>query len=317
MNQYIANGETFLRSCLFDGLAHSYDTAGHCYVKPYPEVTGYVIKYFCNQNQVTDQIISAADRLLEIQDPIAGGFPSFYQTEYLYAFDTAQILVGLAALYEKTHLGKYLEASIQAGRFLSRMQMDNGGIIPVFDRRHQEKLLDSRTYQMWNGPFSGLMCKITEAYDALYQITHHDDWLCLKHLTAAFYKDVPYIEYTHPLGYWLEGLLAGGHSEKVRTVLEEKVIPRIQANGFIPYTQTLGYAYVSGTIQLGIILYKMGYAAFARRIRDYGRLVQEHSDTGGLFQYAKGNGTIDASIHAEINSWGTKYFCELERLLAD
>lgn len=315
MNQFVARGEGFLKNCMFDGLAHSYDVEKRRYVKPYPEVTGYIIKYFCDQNQVTGPIIASADYLLDIQDPDYGGFPSIYQTEYLYAFDTAQILTGLAALYEKTGIEKYLNAALHAGSFLVDMQADEGGIVPVFYRREKEKLLDSRTYQIWNGPLSGLMCKVTEAYAALYRITRDFQWNRLIQLTADYYEKAAYIECSHPLGYWLEGLTAAGRFDKVQSILEKKVIPRVQKGGYIPYTHTSEYAYVSGTIQLGIILCKLGYVDLAYQIRDYGRLVQAHSDSGGLFQYARKDGSLDNTIHAEVNSWGTKYFCELERIL--
>ena len=44
----VKRGENYLLDCVFDGLAHSYDVLTKSYVKPYPEVTGYVIKYFCD-----------------------------------------------------------------------------------------------------------------------------------------------------------------------------------------------------------------------------------------------------------------------------
>ena len=59
----------------------------------------------------------------------------------------------------------------------------------------------------------------------------------------------------------------------------------------------------------------MGYTDEAKKIREYGRMVQKKSDTGGLFQYADRNGDLNRDIHSEINSWGTKYFCELERMM--
>ena len=46
MNKYIERGEKFLKNCVFNGLAHSWNVESKTYVKPYPEVTGYVIKYF-------------------------------------------------------------------------------------------------------------------------------------------------------------------------------------------------------------------------------------------------------------------------------
>jgi hypothetical protein len=95
------------------------------------------------------------------------------------------------------------------------------------------------------------------------------------------------------------------------------VIPRICGNGYIAYTPELEYAYVSGVIQLGILLFKLGYVEEARKIRAYGRTVQEKDTCGGLFQYADSEGNLDHHVHTEVNSWGTKYFCELERLMLD
>ena len=68
---------------------------------------------------------------------------------------------------------------------------------------------------------------------------------------------------------------------------------------------------------IGIILYKRGYLEEAKKIREYGRLVQSNHLSGGLFQYADRHGKLDSSIHSEINSWGTKYFCQLEKLLEE
>ena len=40
MNKYIERGEKFLKNCVFNGLAHSWNVESKTYVKPYPEVTG-------------------------------------------------------------------------------------------------------------------------------------------------------------------------------------------------------------------------------------------------------------------------------------
>ena len=53
------------------------------------------------------------------------------------------------------------------------------------------------------------------------------------------------------------------------------------------------------------------------KIRDYGRSVQEKDNSGGLFQYADMYGDLDNHVHTEINSWGTKYFCELEQIIEE
>ena len=314
MNCYIQQGEKFLRDCIFDGLAHSYDVIKKEYVKPYPEVTGYVIKYFCDHHMLINEMEEAGEYLISLQDEI-GGWSSFYAQWNLYAFDTAQILIGLCALYQETKNKKYLESALQGGRFLKFMQMENGAFIPIYNRKLKQKDANKKIYDIWNGPFSGLMCKLTEAYDILYLLTQEKEFLLAKEKTADFYEKAEYIEYTHPMGYWLEGLYAAERYEKIEEVLTKHVLPDIRENGFIPYRKDLPYAYVSGSIQLGIILQKMGYRKEAELIKAYGRKVQACHVCGGLFQYADSQGALDKHVHTEINSWGTKYFCELERCL--
>lgn len=315
MNKYVRSAESFLDKCVFNGLAHSLDVVTNKFVKPYPEVTGYYIKYFCDNYSVNEKIKETGNYLLSIQDTFFGGWSSFYDTDFLYTFDTAQILIGLCSLYMQTKDNKYLDAILKAEKFLNMMQLSNGAFIPIYDRKRREKIIDKNVYYIWNGPFSGLMCKLTEAYDSLFDVTGEKEYLETKNKIADFYSNSKYIEHTHPLGYWLEGLYCAKRFELVQDILDTYVIPRIEANGYISYQEKLPYAYVSGVIQLGIILYKMGYISLAVSIREYGRQVQNKHSSGGLFQYAKSNGDLDTHIHTEINLWGTKYFCELERLL--
>lgn len=82
----------------------------------------------------------------------------------------------------------------------------------------------------------------------------------------------------------------------------------LQSNGYIPYAAQLPYAYVSGTVQLGIILFKMDYVKEALHIRDYARRVQLKDVSGGLFQYTDKDSNLDNHIHTEINSLGNKVF---------
>ena len=315
-NLYIFKGEQFLKKCLFDGLAHSYDVMTGNYVKPYPEVTGYIITYFCNHGIIFDELINSADFLVENQNS-EGGWPSFYEKQNLFTFDTAQILIGLCSLYKSIGETKYLNAAVKGGDFLLKMQLGNGGFIPIYNYKKKQGVINKRTYSIWNGPFSGLMCKLTEAYNILFEITNDIKYKNSCFLTADFYESADYIECTHPMGYWLEGLLAAGKNEKVDEVLQKYVISRIRSNGYIPYKEDLPYAYVSGVIQLGIILFKRGYKEEAKKIRDYGRSVQEKDNSGGLFQYADMYGDLDNHVHTEINSWGTKYFCELEQIIEE
>ena len=69
-NTYINTGENFLKACVFNGLAHSYDVPTNKYVKAYPEVTGYIIQYFCeNYDKLPSNIIKAGNKLVKIQIP--------------------------------------------------------------------------------------------------------------------------------------------------------------------------------------------------------------------------------------------------------
>lgn len=318
INEYIQKAEKYLQECVFDGLAHSYDVITNQYIKPYPEVTGYVLKYFCdNYKELPQNILEAGNKLVEIQDGKVGGYSTFDNNELLYTFDTSQILIGLIALYKKTGVKKYKIAAIKAGKFLLMMQLENGAILPIYDNKSEEVYISNQTYSIWNGPWSGLMCKITEGFQALYELTGEKGYLIAKIKAGDFYVKANYIECTHPLGYWLEGLYEAKKYEKVNSILENKVIPRIKDNGFISYKEDLNYAYVSGVIQLGIILYKMGYTDEAKKIREFGRCVQRNDNSGGIFQYADFKGNLDYHVHTEINSWGTKYFCQLERLLEE
>ena len=315
MNDYIKKGETYLEKCVFDGLAHSWDVDKREYVKAYPEVTGYIIDYFCNYcDSVPVSVIKAADYLVDIQDS-TGGYSSFCEPNILYVFDTAQIMKGLCSLYERKHDDRYLEAAIKAAIFILKSQESVGCFKPIFNLKSNAWIIRDETYSLWNGPFSGLMCKVVEALIKINRLLDDKRYLNAIQRAGDFYKKVSPITHTHPLGYWLEGLLSCGEDELVKNIIETRVLDRIESNGFISYSGAESYAYVSGVIQIGIVLLKMGYTDEARIIREYGRMVQKKSDTGGLFQYADRNGDLNRDIHSEINSWGTKYFCELERMI--
>lgn len=313
MNQHLNKAERWLLTCIRNGLANSFDVLTNKWCKPYPEVTGYLLSYFCSNNLFNQSIKNAGNKLLKIQAK-NGGFYSIENKKILYTFDTGQILIGLLELYKITNISKYKEAAVKGGDFLINQQMDNGAFIPIYKKRSNIQIINQNTYSTWNGQYSGLMCKLTEAYNALYETTKDEKYLKHRNLTTAFYKNMPDIECTHPMGYFFEGLYAGGEIDLVKEKLKKNIVPRLRKNGYIPYKENLPYAYVSGTIQLGIILYKTGFLDEALKIRNYGRLVQSMHNSGGIFQYAGETGILDKNVHTEINSWGTKYFCELERL---
>ncbi len=320
-NIYIDKAESYLQNCIINGLANSFDVKKQIYVKPYPEVTGYVLTYFCEHNIHDKTVYEMAKRLVSLQDS-AGGWSSFFNTNYLYTFDTAQILNGLCKYYlttnnkQQTTNNRLYNIIELAVHFIKYMQLENGAFVPLFDKIKCERVLMRQTYDIWNGPFSGIMLKCVESLIAANLLLNDTSLKTVIDRAANYYSEAEYIPYTHPLAYYLEGLLALGLEDKASKVVK-LIIPQILENGFIPYNPSLQYSYVSGSMQLGIILYKLGYKNLAKSIRNYGRIVQSNHKSGGLFQYAKNDGSLDESVHTEINSWGTKYFCELERMFME
>jgi hypothetical protein len=306
--------EQFLEACIRDGLAHSYDVIRNVWVKPYPEVTGYLLSYYANDARAKDVpscVIAAADKVVNIQHS-SGGFPSFCDPHCLYTFDTGQIMHGLASLYKKTRSEKYLNSAMACAEFACGMQLPDGSMFPVFDLRYCAKYVDQRGN--WGNRFSCIQAKNIEGLLLLSELTGNPKYTSVAEKLACWSKQNCDLTFTHPGGYCLEGLLAFGETAFVRDRLKAKIIPHIHKNGFMAYSQDLPYSYVSGSLQMAVLLFAVGFKEESRRILDWARVVQSNHSSGGLFQYADEKGSLDTHIHTEINSWGTKYYAQLERL---
>jgi len=307
----IDKAECFLLSCIKDGLAHSYDVKKDIWVKPYPEVTGYLLSYFCeNYELIPREIVIAAGKLIKIQHK-TGGFRSFGENP-LFSFDTAQILHGFLSMYNNAREEIYLKASQKCITFLNMAQQENGMIQGIYD-------IDKKCFiDKGLGFHSGderhaIQSKSIEAFLLADNIIKEGKYKNMAEKLYDFSLKTAYSYMTHPLGYYLEGILAYGNDTFVKKVLSKNIVPRIN-NGFLPYSPDLSYAYVSGSIQLAILLFKTGQKEKAMEILEWANRVQDNNESGGLFQYANKDGTLNENVHTEINSWGTKYFCQLNRL---
>lgn len=315
MNEYIKKAEKFLVNCIQSGLATSYCTKTNKWVKEYPEVTGYVISYFAENyslDEIPKAVFKCAEKLEKLQNP-KGGFCSFYNKNFLYTFDTAQIMHGFIRLYQKTQEQKYIEIAIKCGDFICEMQLENGGIIPMFNIELNAKYINKNGG--WGGNLSYIQVKNIEGLLLLAQETKQIKYVEVAQKLKCFGKEICSVEYTHPGAYCLEGLYAVGEEDFVRAVLQKSIIPRIKENGFLSYEKSLPYAYVSGTVQMAILLAKLDFKEEAKSIQKWARIVQSNDVLGGLYQYADSDGNLDKTIHQEVNSWGTKYFAQLERIL--
>jgi len=304
--------EDFLLTSLKDGLAHSYDVEKNCWVKPYPEATGYLLSYFSEHfEDVPSQILYVANRLCRIQHK-TGGYTSFDDNRYLFTFDTAQIMHGFASLYEKTDEEKYLDVAKKCAEFIIKMQIDNGGMFPIYDTTLNAKYVNKNGG--WGRCFSHIQVKNIEGLLLLYELTNDSRYMESAVRLRDYGKKHCDLTFTHPGAYCLEGMLAISEKDFVYNKLKDEIVPIIQPYGFSPYSKGLSYAYVSGSVQMGILLYKVGLKKYANSILGWARKVQSNHNSGGLFQYANADGSLNHDIHTEINSWGTKYYAQLERL---
>jgi hypothetical protein len=96
---------------------------------PYPETTGYIIptliRYsdFQGGRRTLDLARSLGEWLLQIQRPNGYWFEGLYRTNatgQASIFNTAQILKGMVALYEKEGNRKWLDSAVRGGEWLAR-----------------------------------------------------------------------------------------------------------------------------------------------------------------------------------------------------
>lgn len=304
--------EDFLLASLKNGLAHSYDVEKELWVKPYPEATGYLISYFSEYfHGVPSQILYAGKRLCKIQHK-KGGYSSFDNKRYLFTLDTTQIMHGLASLYKKTNKKRYLDVAKKCAEFIIEMQIDNGAMFPVYDTRLNAKYVDKKG--SWGINFSCVQVKNIEGVLLMYELTNDSRYMESAVKLEDYGKKHCDLTFTHPGAYCLEGMLAIREKDFVYNKLKDEIVPRIQPNGFLPYSKRLSYAYVSGSVQIGILLYRVGLKEYAYSLLEWAQKVQLNHNSGGLFQYANPDGSLNRDVHTEINSWGTKYYAQLERL---
>jgi hypothetical protein len=138
INQRIEFAQSFLKSCIKGGLAHSLDTKSGKLVKPYPEVTGYLLSLFVELDENIHVQVEIVDKLLKQQSK-SGGWRSFFG-DYVFVFDTAQIGKGLLDYYEVTREDRLLKPIKKAIDFILMMQINNGSFFPMFCEKSNEKV---------------------------------------------------------------------------------------------------------------------------------------------------------------------------------
>ena len=300
--------EGFLSDSLKNGLAHSWDSDLKAWIKPYPEVTGYLLSYFSSKSILKLDLTSSVDRLRSIQNE-NGSWPSFYGDQRLgYTFDTTQILHGLLSLsdFEAWDIEPTIERAISflISRFRGNFPYATSSDIPFIRKKI--------SLSNWAYDFTPINFKMSELLEfSNLQNFRGGDKLIKKILgMKKVVSKIPQIQESHPGGYQLEGILALGDKNVVHRRLSKYFLPN--SYGQVVAHPNSNFSYNSGSAQIGILWAKCGDIDIAQSICDY-LLTQVESwrdDMRTLPQYSGIN-----PPHREYSTWGIKYLCELLLIL--
>jgi hypothetical protein len=291
-----------------DGLANSYCLKTNVFCKPYPEVTGYILHLFSILNIERPLLQQMVDKVCKYQNS-SGAFRTFYDVRG-YLFDTSIILRGLIAA-DRVGI-KVPKASIEnAYDYIlnaSRSKFWYADQVTVKD--YYFRLMGNDSWSWGRTPINLKISEAIKDYDSTYSEYR---------TPIGFYDDLysnlntKIIRHTHPSGYQLEGLLSLGKTSDARFIFDSYFKDNFES-GYLAYAPGLDYEYTSGTIQLGIVAYKLGYLDISEEV--YNRFACVLSIYGLLPQYLNLNYELNGP-HSECNVWGAKYLIELEKMLKE
>src|SRR5690242_18332310 len=115
-----------------DGVACGYSFEDR-WVASYPETTGYIIvtllayAAYTGNREYEKRSLAMAEWELTLQHK-DGGFPGQFvdRPNPAIVFNTGQVMFGLLAAYEHSGDARYLDAASRAGRWLTRIQDEDG-----------------------------------------------------------------------------------------------------------------------------------------------------------------------------------------------
>ncbi len=298
----------YLLKCVRGGLAHSYDMRTEAWVKPYPEVTGYVLSYFAQRSLEHELCRTMADRLAGLQRE-DGGWATF-DGQHSFFFDTIQIVHGLLDYYLATGEHSFAPA-IERGLSHLKRRIIFGRALSSTDRLRSFPSMQN--IFGWAHGDTPINTKIFEIEGKAQKVVPSFGLQGLR----GWARRSRQIQSTHPGGYQIEGLVAMGDHSLALDRLRATFLPGIDAQARLPYHPGLEYEYNSGSVQIGILLFQCGIYGPAEAILNANVAKVSHGKTmGGLPQFSSIISTAELP-HYEVNSWGTKYLLELSELIGN
>jgi hypothetical protein len=304
----------------------------------YPEVTGYIITTLCDYYELfkDEKILKAAkqaaDFELGLQFP-DGSFPGSVvgRSTGSSVFNSAQIINGLARIYEITKDKKYLNSANRATEWIASVQDEDGswtthnymGMKRVYDSKVDQSLLDvdrilkTNKYQ-----------KVTKRnFDFIFSQQKDNGW----YANCDNSKDKNDIPLTHTIGYTIEGLvscyLMNGQksvldsAKKVADVLKEKFEknPVMFSGRFNKnWRDSSSSSCMTGNAQISMCWIKLFHITKDKSYLDAAYGMINLLKNAQITSFIK---NIDGAVPSSypfwgeynaftINSWGVKYFAD-------
>lgn len=233
----------------------------------YPETTGYIIPTlvayaeYSGEERYTRRALDMAEWLLTVQ-LAGGGFPGHFvdKANPPVVFNTGQIIFGLLAAHEESKDSRFLDAAVQAGRWLASVQ-DADGAWRRFDYRQAVHVYNTRT--AW------AMLELALVVDdrvVLGAAERHLDWALSQQEPDGWFRSSAFDPgedpFLHTIAYTTQGLLEAGlrHERSDWIAAAERgcaaVLARVDERGSIPgtfgprWTTRARYACVTGIAQM-------------------------------------------------------------------
>ena len=329
--QWLARAQDVMED---DGVSSGYHLY-HGWLSSYPETTGYIIETFFKYAKLVQneeykvRAIKMTEWLLNVQKE-SGAIPDMDLKREM-VFDTGQAIFGLIETYRETGDEKFIQAAINAGNWLLKVQDKNGSWI------------NNAAFQIPHTYYSRVAWSLAELAEACANKNFREaavkniQW-CLNQQTAngwfnnaSFKQDRHNIPFTHTIAYTLRGILEVGLILNEESYFDSVIkatnilVTKIEKDGFVGGTfdkewyPDKKFSCLTGNAQFAIILFKQfqkysknEYKEVACRINRYLMRRQNISTKNiGIRGAIAGSVPIwGPYIHYNYPNWATKFFID-------
>ena len=325
------------------GVAHSYSLRKASWLPSYPETTGYIVPTFFHcarflqDPALRTRAKAMLDWLVSIQLP-DGGFQGGTVTAtpvVPVAFNTGQIVLGLASGVETFGSASYREAMIRAADWLVRTQDKDGGW-HAFQSPFTASGQKSYDVHIAWGLFEAARLEPTRGYEKAalknvrwaLQYQHRNGWF------ACCCLDDPLNPLTHTLGYVLRGLIEAYRFTGDRPLLAQAsttadgLLTALAPDGFLPgrldadWRASTSWSCLTGTSQVAccwLLLYeatkRARYRDAAYRANAFLRKTLYYTGHPDMVGGIKGSWPISGNyLPYSLPNWACKFFIDANLL---